>query len=65
MTENADLQSRVQEVQQSSEGETVRQQLTAELRRKEAELTRVEDTIRREQKQIQELRQQVSLVCGV
>ena len=65
MTENADLQSRVQEVQQSSERETVRQQLTAELRRKEAELTRAEETIRRKQQQIQEMRQQVSLVCGV
>ena len=62
MTENADLQSRVQEVDelqqqlQSSEREkhTIRQQLT-----------RAEETIRREQQQNQEMRQQVSLVCGV
>ena len=36
----------------------LRQQLT----RKEAELTRAEETARREQQQIQEMRQQVSLV---
>ena len=48
-----------QEVQlQSSEREkqTIRQQL-------QAELTRAEETIRREQQQIQEMRQRVSLVC--
>ena len=33
-----------------------------QLMRKEAELTRAEETIRREQQQIQEMRQQVSLV---
>ena len=76
VAENADLQSRVQEVDElqqqlhSSEREkqTVRQQLqssTEQLRRKQAELTRTEKTIRREQQQIQEMRQQVSLVCGV
>ena len=51
----------MQELQlQSSEREkqTIGQQL-------EAELTRAEETIRREQQQIQEMRQQVSLVCGV
>ena len=32
--------------------------------RKEAELTRTDDTIRREQQQIHEIRQRVSLVCG-
>ena len=61
VTENAALQSRVQEVTelqqhqlQSSEREkqTIRQQLTAEL-------TRAEETIRREQQQ----RQQVSVMC--
>ena len=43
---------------QSSEREkqTVRQQLTL----KEAELARAEETIRREQQQIQEMRQQMS-----
>ena len=35
------------------------------LARKEAELTRAEETIRREQQQIQEMRQRVSLVCQV
>ena len=64
MTENAALQSRVQEVTelqqqllQSSEREkqTISQQLTA----KEVELTRAEETIRREQQQ----RQQVGLMC--
>ena len=58
MTENAALQSRVQEVSelqqqqlQSSEREkqTIRQQLTAEL-------TRAEETIRREQQQRQEMK---------
>ena len=44
--ENADLQQQVQ---------TVAQQLS----RKEAELTRAEETIGREQQQIQELREQV------
>ena len=38
------------------EKQTVRQQLTL----KEAELTRAEETIRREQQQIQEMRQQMS-----
>ena len=33
--------------------------------RKEAELTRAEETIRREQQQIQEMRQRVSLVCPI
>ena len=33
--------------------------------RREAQLTRAEETIRREQQQIQEMRQRVSLVCGV
>ena len=33
--------------------------------RREAELTRAEETIRREQQQIEEIRQRVSLVCGV
>ena len=36
-----------------------------ELTRKEAEVVRAEDSIRREQQQIQEMRQRVSLVCGV
>ena len=31
--------------------------------RKEAELTRAEDTIRRKQQQVQEMEQRVSLVC--
>ena len=61
VTENAALQSRVQEVTelqqqqlQSSEWEkqTIRQQLTAEL-------NRAEETVRREQQQ----RQQVSVMC--
>ena len=65
VTENAALQSRVQEVSelqqqqlQSSEREkqTIRQQLTAEL-------TRAEETIRREQQQTQEMRQQVEGMC--
>ena len=48
VTENAELQQQLQ----SSEGEQmVRQQLM----RKEAELTRAEETIRREQQQIQEM----------
>ena len=47
--ENADLQQQVQ---------TVAQQLS----RKEAELTRAEETIGREQQQNQQLRRQVSLV---
>ena len=48
VTENAELQQQLQ----SSEGEhMVRQQLM----RKEAELTRAEETIRREQQQIQEM----------
>ena len=48
---------------QSSEMEkqAVRQQLMS----KEAELTRAEETIRRQQQQIQEMRQRVSLVCEV
>ena len=37
----------------------------AELTRNKAELTRAEETIRREQQQNQEMRQRVSLVCGV
>ena len=32
--------------------------------KKEAELTKTVETIRREQQQIQEMRQRVSLVCG-
>ena len=36
-----------------------------ELTRKEAELIRAEETNRREQQKIQEMRQRVSLVCGV
>ena len=61
------LVQELQEQLQSSEREnqTVRQQLTAELRRKEAELTRAEETIRGEQQQFQKMSQQVSLVCGV
>ena len=66
MTENAHLQSRVQEVDESQqqlqsserEKQTIRLQL-------EAELTMAEETIRRDQQQIQEMRQLVSLVCGV
>ena len=38
--------------------------LRQELTRKEAEMTK-EETITREQQQIQEMRQRVSLVCGV
>ena len=52
VTENAALQSRVQEVTQ------LQQQLT----RKEGELSRAEETIRREQQQKQQ-RQQVGLTC--
>ena len=53
----------LQELLQSSEREKemYRQQLT----RKEAELTRAMETIRREQQQIQEMRQQVSSDCIV
>ena len=43
------------------EKQAVRQQLVS----KEAELTRAEETIRRQQEQIQEMRQRVSLVCVV
>ena len=43
------------------ERQGIRQQLT----RKEAELTSAVETIRREQQQIQEMRQRVSLVCEV
>ena len=60
--ENADLQQQLQSSER--EREAVRQQLT----RKEAELTRAEKTNRRQQQQIQEMRQQVcmspSYVCG-
>ena len=49
VTENADLQQQLQSSER--EREAVRQQLT----RKEAELTRAEETIRREQQQIQQL----------
>ena len=62
VTENAHLQSCVQEVNE------LRQQLQSSEREKytiRQQLTRAEETIRREQQQIQELRQQVSLVCGV
>ena len=54
VTENADLQQRLQSSER--EREAVRQQLT----RKEAELTRAE-TNRRQQQQIQHLRQQVCM----
>ena len=54
VTENADLQQQLQSSERVRE--TVRHQLT----RKEAELTRAEETIRREQQQIQQL---VSLLC--
>ena len=50
--ENAELRQQLQ----SSEREKREQ-----LMRKEAELTRAEETIRREQQQIQEMRQLVSL----
>ena len=49
VTENADLQQQLQSSER--EREAVGQQLT----RKEAELTRAEETIRREQQQIQQL----------
>ena len=52
VTENADFQSQLQSSKR--EKQTIRQQLS-----------RAEETIRREQQQIQEMRQQVSLVCGV
>ena len=55
VTENADLQQQLQSSER--EREAVRQQLT----RKEAELTRAEETNRREQQQIQQLRQQVCM----
>ena len=51
VTENADLQQQLQSSER--EREAVRHQLT----RKEAELTRAEETIRREQQQL------VSLLC--
>ena len=35
-----------------------------ELKRKDVALTRAEETIRREQQQIQDMRQRVSLLCG-
>ena len=53
VTENADLQQQLQSSER--EREAVRHQLT-----REAELTRAEETIRREQQQIQQL---VSLLC--
>ena len=59
VTENSDLQLRLKCSER--EKQTVTQQLTAELRRKEAQLSRAEETIRREQ---QELRLQVKPVCG-
>ena len=55
VTENADLQQQLQSSER--EREAVRQQLT----RKEAELMRAEETNRREQQQIQQLRQQVCM----
>ena len=54
VTENADLQQQLQSSER--EREAVRHKLT----RKEAELTMEEETIRREQQQIQKL---VSLLC--
>ena len=66
MQEVTELQQQLQ----SSEREepVVRQQLQfsiQQLGRKDAELTRAEETIRRQQQQIEEMRQQVSLVCGM
>ena len=54
MSDQLDLQSQVQEVQQ-------------QLRRKEADRVdyMAEEIITRQQQQIEEMRQQVSLVCGV
>ena len=49
VTENVELQQQLQ----SSEGE--KQIVQQQLMRKEAELTRAEETIRREQQQIQEM----------
>ena len=49
VTENAELQQQLQ----SSEGE--KQMVRQQLMRKEAELTRADETIRREQQQIQEM----------
>ena len=57
MTVNADLQ------QQLRSSEREKQTVTAELRKKEAELTKAEETIRREQQRIQDMRQWVGLVC--
>jgi serine/threonine protein kinase len=70
VTENAHLHSRVQAkdreiARKDEESEREKQALRQELTRKEAEVTRAEETIRREQQQIQEMRQRVSLVCGV
>ena len=54
-----DLQTRVREIADlQQQVQTVAQQLS----RKEAELTRAEETIGREQQQNQQLRRQVSLV---
>ena len=55
VTENVDLQQQLQSSER--EREAIRQQLM----RKEAELTKAEETNRREQQQIQEMRQQVLL----
>ena len=52
----------LQQQLQSSERE--KQMLRQQLMRKEAELTGAVETARREQQQIQEMRQQVSLVTG-
>ena len=48
---------------QLQSSERAKQRVTQELMTKESELTRAEETIRREQQQIQEMRQRVSLVC--
>ena len=55
LQENAELRQQLQSSER--EKQTVREQWM----RKEAELTRAEETIRREQQQIQEIGQQVSL----